>query len=133
MHPFHLTVIRAGHVLHAARTRLEGAPCNAHPHDSETSQRPDRRRAPDLTSRSECTQLSQRCGSWGALKKRREADSRLTKQEQWSNVQDRATGTQEASGAHSRSVSRMLQARASTCAARRICTGALTGQEGLYL
>ena len=53
-----------------------------------------------------------------------------SRQQHWSNVQDRAKGTHEASGAHSRSVSRMLQARASTCAAKH-CTGALTGQEGL--
>ena len=52
-----------------------------------------------------------------------------SKQEHWSNVQDRAKGTHEASGAHSCSVSRTLQARASTCAAKQ-CTGALTGQEG---
>lgn len=53
-----------------------------------------------------------------------------SKQEHWSSVQEWAEGTHEASGAHSCSVSRLLQARAGTCAAKQ-STGALTGQEGL--
>ncbi len=55
-----------------------------------------------------------------------------SKQEHWSSVQEWAEGTHEASGAHSCSVSRLLQARASTCAAKQ-STGALTGQGGCTL